>query len=383
MQIPELGKTTWFATAARGTERFLIGELKAFGAENIEDVPGGVWFDGPYEVALRCCLWSRIASRVMAFLGRAEVASEDGIYEAFRSLPLRGWFDPDKTVACKVKSRGEYVKNSHFAALRMKDAVCDHVRDETGRRPNVDLENPDVTIAATVRGSTVHFFVELQGDTLNQRGYRRQSADAPLRESLSAAFAMFSGWRGTEPLQDFLCGSGTILIEAIWLATDTAPGTLRTFGFEKFHWFDEIEQTWTQLREEAQERRLTALPHAVIGSDVSPSAIRIAKRNARLAGVGDLIEFQCKPFSEVERFENGGMFIGNPPYGERLLDDEEAVALHEEIDAFAYASPGHRLCLITQPELLKHCIKLKPERVLDTFNGSLPVRMALYDIHER
>lgn len=383
MTTPELEETTWFATAARGTERFLIGELKTFGAVHIDEVPGGVWFDGPVDVALRCCLWSRIASRVMALLGTATVLSEDDVYHAFRALPLDGWFHPDWSIACQVKSRGEEVKNSHFAALRMKDAVCDYVRETAGRRPNVDLDRPDITVAANIRGDTADFFVELQGSPLSNRGYRRQSVDAPLRENLAASLVLFSGWRGGEPLHDIVCGSATIPIEALWLVTDTAPGIMRRFAFERFPWFSEIENRWRELREEAEQRRRRTVEAPVRATDLSPSAIRIARRNARKADVGQWIEFDQKAVAELEPKADAGMYIGNPPYGERLLDDEGAAALHREIDALAFQSPGSSLCLVSAPELLKHHIRLKHSRILDTFNGPLAVRMALYEIRER
>jgi 23S rRNA (guanine2445-N2)-methyltransferase / 23S rRNA (guanine2069-N7)-methyltransferase len=381
MTTPEL-TNSWFATAGRGIERFLIGELKTFGAENIEDVPGGVFFEGPPEVALRCCLWSRVASRVMATLGHARVWSEDDIYDAVRELPLDGWFDPDRTIACNVNTRGEQVKNSHFAALRIKDAVCDHVRDKTGRRPDVDLKRPDITVAANIRGTKADFYVELQGNTLHQRGYRKKKVEAPLRESLAAALVLFSGWRGEEPLHDIVCGSGTILIEAALIATNTAPGLSRKFGFQKLPWFAELQPTWERLRSEAMDLRETTLEHPLYGSDISSDAIAASERNAREAGVDSLMGFTRQTIDKVDPFPNGGMFIGNPPYGERLLDDTEAVLVHEDIDQLAWSAKGHRLCLLSMAPILKKTIGLKHERILDTKNGPLDVRMALYEIRE-
>lgn len=249
-----------FVTCARGLEPLLVDELKTLGLSGVAERGGGVTAAGTWADAYRACLWSRLASRVLLPLDFFEIADADALYEGAKRIDWTAWFDVDSSFAIDVAGRSNTVTHTHFAALRVKDALADRFRDVHGRRPNVDADDPDVLIHVHLHGAQATISLDLSGESLHRRGYRLATGGAPLKENLAVAILIRSGWpavfaRGGS-LFDPMCGSGTLLLEAALMAGDVAPGLMRTrHGFLALTTC-EIEN-WRALMDEAKARRET------------------------------------------------------------------------------------------------------------------------------
>jgi 23S rRNA (guanine2445-N2)-methyltransferase / 23S rRNA (guanine2069-N7)-methyltransferase len=369
----------YLATAARGTEPALESELKELGIPQLRVVPGGIEFRAPIEMAMRVCLWSRIANRVLIELGRDTIRNERQIYPSVRALTLGGWFSPDHTIAVSFQARGEVVKNSMFGALVVKDALVDFIRETTTHRPNVDRENPDVRFAVINIDSDIRYYIELSGQTLNQRGYRLRDVRAPLKETLAAALIRYSRWNGRTAFIDPFCGSGTLAIEAALMATDTAPGIARPMGFESWPCFaDRLQPAWRELRNEAEQRRGRKIRGVIAGSDRDMVAIAAARANANQTGI-DGIVFRQADALQLEPILGNAQIVCNPPYGERIGGD--ASEIEQLMKGFALAwkkLEGHPLTMIAPDASLK-AFGVKPTRFVKVSNGKLPCKFAHFE----
>jgi len=237
-----LDKYEFFAVAARGTGAALAAELAGLGTADVREAPAGVAFTGGLEAAYRACLWSRVATRVLLPLGRVAAGTADELYDGARALPWEEHLAPEGTLAVDFSGTNPGITNSHFGALRVKDAICDRFRARSGRRPDVDPTAPDLRVNVHLAGVQAVVSIDLSGDSLHRRGYRAGAGEAPLKESLAAAILMLAGWPGPAragaPLLDPCCGSGTLVIEAALMAADRAPGLNRRMGFTRWRGHD-------------------------------------------------------------------------------------------------------------------------------------------------
>ncbi len=221
---------------------------------------GGVTFSGPIELAYRANLESRLASRILWQVGHGGYRDERDVYDLARKLDWPSWFRADRTLRVDVAATRSPLTSLEFATLRIKDAVCDRHRDASGVRPSVSKDRPDVRVHAYLTADQATFYLDTSGEPLFKRGYRRETAEAPLRENLAAGLLRLAGWQVGTALLDPLCGSGTIAVEAALIARDIAPGLKRTFGFQKLSWYD--GPTWQRLRSGCAESSETNLcPH--------------------------------------------------------------------------------------------------------------------------
>lgn len=370
--LPERG--VFLATASRGVERFVADELHELGATNLELVPGGVLFAGDVAIGLRACLWSRCALRVLFGIGKRDVRDERTLYSAARSLALDRWFSPDHTLAVFARTRdSRTITHSKFAALKVKDAVVDHVRDATGRRPNVDPRSADVQLTMHLNGTEARFYVDLSGPPLNQRGYRVRDVEAPAKETLAAALLRFSGWSRPTPFHDPTCGSGTLAIEAALLATHTAPGLSRAMGFESWPAFEQLRETWEAMKRDAEESR-RPYRGVIIASDKDKNAVNAARVNAHKAGVGELVSVRPADARAVSPLLAQGHFVANPPYGERIGGDTIERFYDQLASAFAKC-PDNPLTLLGPRDQLEPHFGAADDRV-DVLNGPLRCEFA-------
>ena len=322
---------TLFLPCAAGVEDFLATEI-----ERITGTPraqlhtsrGGVELPGSWRDAMKLNLHSRLAQRVLVRVAHQPYRDEHDIYSAARDVAWEIWFTPQQTLKVEITAQHSPLKSLNFAALRVKDAICDRLRDKRGTRPSIDTARPDVRVFAHLTAEHLSLYIDTSGQPLFKRGWREDKGDAPLKETLAAAMIAATGWTGQPgpdgsapvPLYDPCCGSGTVLIEAAQIALNIAPGGQRRFGFEKLLPYQ--AHVWQALRQEAlaAERHLPADGKPFIfGSDVAFRMVDFARRNAERAGVAHAIELRGgDALQRTPPSATPGVMLLNPPYGERI-----------------------------------------------------------------
>jgi putative N6-adenine-specific DNA methylase len=371
----------YFATCGRGIEPILAEELRALGAADIEPGRGGVAFAGDLALLYRANLWLRTAIRVLRPILEAQVTSPDELYDVVRSLDWARYLTPDHTLAVDCNVRDSHITHSKYAALRVKDAICDQFLDRCGLRPSVNVEEPMVGLNLHIYRDQAVLSLESSGESLHKRGYRPILTRAPLNEALAAALVLRTGWRGETPFADPLCGSGTLPIEAAWLALHRPPGlTRKRFGFQG--WMDFDVELWTSLRDEARRGVSRQLPAPILGSDMRGDAVSFAINNARAAGIGHLLRFDK---SDVRDFRppDGppGVILCNPPYGERIGEEKELRWLYKLLgEVFAQRCAGWTAYVFTGNRMLAESIGLEPQEQVPLFNGKIPCRLLKFEM---
>jgi putative N6-adenine-specific DNA methylase len=370
----------YFATCARGLEKVLAEELGELNAESIEIGRGGVQFHGDLALLYRANLWLRTAIRVLWPILEVPVHSPDDLYAAVGTIDWSRYMTPAHTLAVDCNVRDSAITHSMYAALRVKDAICDQFIAKTGKRPSVDTETPMVGLNLHIYRDEAVLSLESSGESLHKRGYRPILTKAPLNEALAAGLLLLTGWRGEMPLVDPLCGSGTLCVEGAWIALNRPPGlTRRRFGF--MGWMNYDVQLWTSLRDAARQQVRQQLPQPIVGSDVRRDAIHFAQGNARAAGIGNLLHFQQQNLDDFFPPEGPpGIILCNPPYGERIGEEKELKGLYRTLGAvFRERCPGWKLWVFTGNAFLARQIGLKPAQVFDLFNGKIPCRLLRYE----
>lgn len=367
-----------FVTCPRGLEAPLSQELEQLKCQDIRAVDGGVACKGGMGQVYRINLHSRTASRVLLRLTKSGYRSEQDIYKAAKNIRWTDWFDLEQTFKVKVEGKRAQVKSLDFVGLKIKDAVCDVFRDACDARPSVGKIRPDIRIHAFIDERDIQIFIDTSGEALFKRGYRQDTGEAPMRENLAAGLLLLAGYDGTQPFQDPFCGSGTIVIEAAWIATRRAPGLMRRFGFEKLKNFDAA--LWKKLQHEA-ETQIRPAPAPISGSDNDRHMIRAAVANAQAAEVDTFIRFEVKDAQDTRPNGKGGILISNPPYGVRLAEVQALQALYPQLGAWLkqhYA--GWLAGMFTGDRDMPKFMRLSPKRKIPLYNGNLDCRLFLMDM---
>ncbi len=372
---------TYFATCARGVEPVLADELRGLGAADVEAGRGGVSFAGDLALLYRANLWLRTAIRVLRPILEATVTSPDELYEAVRSLDWSRWMTPDHTLAVDCNVRDSHITHSKYAALRVKDAICDQFVEKVGRRPSVDVDEPMVGLNLHVYRDRAVLSLESSGESLHKRGYRPVLTKAPLNEALAAALVLLTGWKPDTPFVDPMCGSGVLPIEAAWMALRRPPGlTRKRFGFQG--WMDYDVRLWTELRDEARRGVGRALPAPILGADVRGDAVSFAINNARAAGIGHLLRFEKRDVRDFRPPEGPpGVILCNPPYGERIGEERELRGLYRTLgEVFAQRCAGWTAFVFTGNPALAHAIGLRPSAQIPLYNGKISCRLLRFEM---
>lgn len=365
----------FFATCPRGLETQLAEELTSAGAKQIRTLPGGAHFSGDWPTCYRANLESRIATRILWHIAQGAYSREEDIYKLALSIRWFDYFALSRTFRVLTTAIRSPLKSIDFITLRVKDAVCDRFRSQNGERPNVDTREPDVRIHTFLTESECTLYIDTSGAPLWQRGLRQQSVEAPLKENLAAGILKLTGWQPETPLYDPMCGSGTFLLEAAQMALNRAPGLGRTFGFEKLTGFEAIP--WAKIRADAEARCLQPSPQAIFGSDIDEHAVRASKRNLQEAGFGGIVQVGGGDLLAAEAPCDGpGILVANPPYGERIGEQEELAALYPQLGSvFKEHFAGWNCYLFTGDLRLPKLMRLKPSRKTPLFNGALECRL--------
>jgi len=329
------------ASSPRGLGELLARELDAFGATEVREQSTSVGFCGTLETAYRACLWSRTANRVFLEIAKFQALDADAFYAGARQIDWTSHIAPGATLACDFTGQHPTLTHTHFAALTLKDAICDELRARAGYRPDIATERPSVRVHAHAHGAAITVALDLAGESLHRRGYRGEAGEAPLKENLAAGILLRSGWpqfaaAGAEFL-DPMCGSGTFVIEAAMIAADMAPGLKREyFGF--LGWCQHDRTLWMRLHAEADSRRRACDPSGLLirGQDQDSAAVRNARTNAQRAGVTGLVQFAQAALTDAAPAQRAGagatgLLCTNPPYGVRLDDRAAARCVHREL----------------------------------------------------
>lgn len=376
---------TFFASCAKGLEYLLADELQALGCERATAAVAGANATGTLADAQRAVLWSRLASRVLWPLADFACDDEQQLYDGVAALPWTDHLDASMTIAVDAHVSGTGITHARFAALRVKDAVVDVLRRDTGARPDVDTDAPDLRLNLVVRKGRALMSVDLGGGPLHRRGWRGAQGEAPLKETLAAAVLLRGGWPKVYAeggaLLDPMCGSGTLLVEGALMAADVAPGLLRHGAAPPTRWKGFEQATWTSLRDEALSRELAgrqALRQAFDGSDLDPHAIRNARENATAAGLRDAIRFEVRDIAALPVHGTAtGLAVCNPPYDARLAADP---GLYRALgDALRRAVPQWRASLLCGDRELAFATGLRARKTYTLFNGALECTLLAVD----
>ena len=375
----------FFVTAPRGLEGLLAEELRAMGLDKAYEQRGGVVFEAELAGAYRACLWSRIANRVLLPLTTFSAADSDALYAGVRRIHWTEHLGAENTLAVDFTGVKARISHSRYAEQRIKDAVVDQLREQTGNRPSVDTQYPDVRINAHMQGDQVTLSIDLSGESLHRRGYRQTGGNAPLKENLAAAMLLRGDWPTIAAagggFVDPMCGAATLAIEAAWLAGDCAPGLLRTrFGIHRWRGHDAT--AWKTLLDEALERQehgLAQLP-PIVAYDHDAAAIRLAWAAIQHAGLSGRVHVERAELSAVRppSHTSTGLVAVNPPYGERVGQRHELLPLYARLgNTLRQHFPGWRALVLNGADC---AIGLRPERTWQVYNGALPCRLERFEM---
>ncbi|MEZ4450070.1 MAG: bifunctional 23S rRNA (guanine(2069)-N(7))-methyltransferase RlmK/23S rRNA (guanine(2445)-N(2))-methyltransferase RlmL [Nannocystaceae bacterium] len=379
-----------FATTAKGLEELVAAELDALGASDVRLTRAGVAFTGDLTLAYRCCLWSRLASRILIVLAEVTIADVDELHAAALAIPWEEHLTADGSLVVDFSGAGVGITHTQFGAQRIKDAVVDRFLARGRARPSVDHVRPDLRIHAHLRGERLTIAIDLAGESLHRRGYRGLGAEAPLKETLAAALLVRAGWPALAaagaPLLDPMCGSGTLLIEAAWIAGDRAPGLMRPdFGFHG--WRGHVPRIWASLLVEARERAAAGRSKIplLLGSDRDLEVVRVARANLDRADLRGLVTITVRDLAELapppEIQGRRGLVITNPPYGERLGRDVDLPALHQTLGERLLAGfEGWEAAVLVADPALGKAMGLRARRYYNVFNGAIACRLLLFTV---
>ena len=378
-----------FATTARGFEELLKVELTELGATECKIAQGGVHFQADDETLYRSLLWSRLASRILLPIVNGKVYSDLDLYSIVTGQDWLSYFDEKATFFVDFNGTNQEIRHTQFGAMRVKDAIVDYFERQGKARPNVDKDYPDVRIHAYLNKEELIVSLDLSGEALHLRGYREDTGQAPLRETLAAAIVLRSGWKKGTPLVDPMCGSGTLLIEAAQMEVQIAPQLHRLhWGFDC--WKGHNQDAWDKVKAEAVQQAETYFnqnpkPH-FYGFDLDHRVLKKAQKNAQNAGVAHLIQWKQGDVAALKNPspDEVGTVICNPPYGERLGTTPALIALYSVFgQRLKNEFGGWNASIFSSESTLLDCLRMRSHRQFKAKNGPLDCVQKNYQISER
>lgn len=368
------------ATTIFGLEEILANELKTLGAEDIHIYTRAVSFEGNIRLMYTANLWCRTALRILKPISEFDVLDEYELYDKISLIDWQEYLDVNGTLAIDAVVHNSNLTHSKFIAQKTKDAIADQFRNKLGIRPSVDLENPSLRINIHIDQNYCTVSLDSSGIPLFKRGYRKMTGEAPINEVLAAGLILLSGWQKNCNFIDPMCGSGTLLIEAAMIANNIAPGNYREhFGFMK--WKDYDDQLWQEILKDSYLKQ-SEFEFEIFGSDISGNTLEIAKENIRSAGFHKDIILKGSSFENTKPTSVKGIIIANPPYGERLQQDD-IITLYKSIgDTLKKNYAGYQAWFISSDIQALKFIGLHPSDKIKIFNGQLECRFVRFDIYE-
>ena len=368
----------FFASSITGTELALCDEMRELGFASVRLNRGGIPFRGTWRDGWRACLESRIAQRIQVLMSRFQAPEQEALYDGIMAIDWTPFITPKQTISVSAVSVASKINHSGFVALKAKDAIVDQIRkyDKNQERPSVSKIDADVRIFIYLLNNKATVYMDLSGDGLHRRGYRQQTGDAPLRETLAAALLRMSGWDRKTPFIDPMCGSGTIAIEAALWAANFAPGLLRKrFGFERWANFgEENSKLMRELRGELRRSICRNIPK-IQASDIDGEVLELARINARAAGVR--LSFKERSLLDLQGSSSRTVCVTNPPYDVRLGANSK---LRHGIASAVNRMHGWRVGLLAGHDDYRKFISAPTQEDIKIPNGTLECQFLVYEV---
>lgn len=375
------------AKTFKGLEEVLAQELIELGANDVLIERRAVSFRGDKALLYRANFALRTAIRILVPIASFKAKDTDALYNQLRKLNWSQYMTVDSTFAIDATVYSESFRNSRFVTYRVKDAIVDYWQEKASKRPNVQVEKPDLLINIHIANEQVTLSLDSSGESLHKRGYRVATTEAPINEVLAAGMLLMAGWQGQSDFYDPMCGSGTLLIEAALIARNIAPGVFRqSFAFEKWPDFD--AELWSDIyNDDSREKEFN---HKIYGSDASFYAIQQAAKNIKSAGVQKDVELKQIRIEEI-KISNiqspitnpSPLVMMNPPYGERLKSNKEMEDLYSAIGtALKHQFTGATAWIISSNAAAMKCIGLKPSKKYHLLNGELDCQYNKYELFQ-
>lgn len=370
----------FFASTARGLVEPLEQELKDLGLKVTDKTAGGVYFESNWEGCYKANLHSRMASRILKPTQDFTAYQPEELYTQILRHDYTKYINPNQTISIDVSVKESKMRDQRFIAMKIKDAVVDQFRDKYGVRPDVDNYNPALRIVVRCVKNQFNVSIDTSGDSLFMRGYRKDVGEAPLKENLAAGLIKLAEWDGKSALVDFMCGSGTFMIEAAMMAKNIAPGINRKrFGFMNLLNFE--KETWENVVNEAIEGEKEEIETKFYAFDIDNKVLKSAKENAKAAGVDDVIEFRKESVATVEPPTEKGLIIVNPPYGARIGDEDNLRDVYRDLGyTLKHRFKGWDAWILSGNKDLIADLKLKSTRKHFVFNGNIECRFLKYSM---
>lgn len=370
----EIAVTTLF-----GLEEIVAEELKAIGATDVEAGNRVVHCRGDLKTIYNACLHLRCALRVLIYLDEFEAKDPDELYDQAVKLPWNDFLNPSQSFAINFAINSEYFTHTKYASLKLKDAICDQIREHHDARPSIDTKNPDYQFLLHISDEYVSLYLDASGDTLNKRGYRQESVIAPLNETLAAGLIKLSGWDPSTPLLDGMCGSGTIPLEAAFIARNIPSQWYRTaYGFKGWKNYD--AELWKSVKLAAREKVNTNKTY-IYASDMNDAAIAATQTNITNAKMDDYITVQFGEFEKRSKPHPKGTIILNPPYGERLNPNDINFLYKRVGNTFKNHFDNWDAWVITSNSDALKNVGLRTQKRIKLYNGALEVRFVHYPLY--
>jgi len=375
---PEIERFGIFASCPQGLEDALTAEMQALGFDDAVPGRAGCQFSADWDGVQRANLYSRLATRILVRVAHAPISTEDDILELARATPWERWFGAEHTLRVDTSAIRSPMQSLQYCNLRAKDGICDRLRELEGERPSIDTVRPDARVHLFLTADTATLYLDTSGESLFKRGWRLDKGEAPLRENLAAGMLALAGWDPSAPLLDPFCGSGTILIEAAWIALGIPPGIARPLGFERLRGHDAAK--WQAVKDDAESRIQSHLETPLIGYDIDPRVIEFARNNMERAWLADeAIHFEVGDARHIEAPAPSGWIVTNPPYGDRLPLEDDTL-LPEWSSNLKRNFDGWQLHAISSDMSFPQALRLKAARRTPLYNGGLDCRLFGFDI---
>ncbi|WP_082988068.1 THUMP domain-containing protein [Bordetella bronchialis] len=368
-----------FAPCPQGLEEVLAIEMQALGFADARIGRAGVHFSADWTGVQHANLYSRLATRVLVQVAQGPVQEENDLLDLAYATQWERWFGAERSLRVDTSAIKSPMRSLQYCNLRVKDGICDRLLDREGARPDIDTVRPDARVHAFLTSDTATLYLDTSGESLFKRGWRLDKGEAPLRENLAAGMLALAGWDPAAPLLDPFCGSGTILIEAAWVALGVPPGIARPFSFERLRGHD--ARRWQDLKDDARARIRPRLDTPLFGYDIDPAAIDHARRNAERAWLTeDSIQFQVADARTLQAPVDRGWIVTNPPYGERMQAGQDEDLWRDWAACLKRHFSGWQVHAISSDLTLPQKMRLKPLRRIPLHNGPLDCRLFGFEL---